>query len=442
MKHYGDITKISGYAVEPVDVITGGSPCQDLSVAGKRAGMSKACPACGYKAVGNSDEDICPHCGAELGYTRSGLFMEQIRIIKEMRQNDRDHGRTGMLVRPRYCIWENVPGSFSSNGGKDFQAVLTEFVKVCDPSAPDVPMPEKGGWPHAGILYDEMGRWSVAWRQHDAQYWGVPQRRKRICVLADFNGLTAGEILFDAQLRGEAACSEPDETLRDFGGERRSEVSSECESMSGHSEPRGEAGEGATDGAGSGTDGAGYGIDQQGGKGGAAFTVGISPTLAGDSHGTPHAVSFQERAGKPGGAKESLSSGSGLGPCQPSTTKPCAAAGFKHKASPAAGGVGYEEEKAPSLMAGQESAVCYGISSFDSNAMKSPNPHSGIYKADTARTLDLNGGSPACNQGGGGGRDSRGLPERDGEPGRERDITGKGAGRAKPQSEQCRSTKS
>lgn len=80
MKHYGDITKISGYAVEPVDVITGGSPCQDLSVAGKRAGMSKACPVCGYKAVGNSEEDICPHCGAELGYTRSGLFKSEYRF--------------------------------------------------------------------------------------------------------------------------------------------------------------------------------------------------------------------------------------------------------------------------------------------------------------------------------------------------------------------------
>lgn len=307
MKHYGDITKISGYAVEPVDVITGGSPCQDLSVAGKRAGMSKACPVCGYKAVGNSEEVICPHCGAELGYTRSGLFMEQIRIIKEMRQNDRDHGRTGMLVRPRYCIWENVPGSFSSNGGKDFQAVLTEFVKVCDPSAPDVPMPEKGGWPHAGILYDEMGAWSVAWRQHDAQYWGVPQRRKRICVLADFNGLTAGEILFDAQLRGEAACSEPDEALRDPGGERRSEVSVERESVSGHLEPRREAGEGTAAGTGSGADDTiclqGNGIDRS------------------DSAGCNGA------GWRRGGATPSTQS-----------TDQQFAAGFKHQASSAAGG--------------------------------------------------------------------------------------------------------
>ena len=157
IRHLGDITKISGFEVEPVDVITGGSPCQDLSVAGKRSGMSKACPVCGWKAVGNAEETVCPECGHELEYTRSGLFMEQIRIIKEMRQNDRNHGRAGMLVRPRYCIWENVPGALSSNNGKDFQAVLTEFARVGQPDAPDVPMPETGKWPKAGCIYDELG---------------------------------------------------------------------------------------------------------------------------------------------------------------------------------------------------------------------------------------------------------------------------------------------
>ena len=171
MKHLGDITKLHGYDIPVVDVITGGSPCQDLSIAGKRAG---------------------------LGGERSGLFMEQIRIVKEMREHDRRTvGRTGQFIRPRYMVWENVPGAFSSNKGEDFQAVLTEIVRVTDENAADVPMPEKGKWSRSGCLYDEMGRWSVAWRVHDAQFWGVPQRRKRISLVADFGGETAPEILFE-----------------------------------------------------------------------------------------------------------------------------------------------------------------------------------------------------------------------------------------------------
>lgn len=169
MKHYGDITKLHGYDLPVVDVITGGSPCQDLSVAGLRGGLS-----------------------AE----RSGLFMDQVRIVKEMRERDRADGRTGQFIRPRYMVWENVPGAFSSNHGADFQAVLTEIVKIAEPNAPDVPMPNKGKWSKSGCVYDEMGRWSIAWRVHDAQFWGVPQRRKRIALVADFGGLSAPEILF------------------------------------------------------------------------------------------------------------------------------------------------------------------------------------------------------------------------------------------------------
>ena len=121
MKHYGDITKFSGYDLPIVDVITGGSPCQDLSVAGTRTGLKGE---------------------------RSGLFMEQIRIVKEMRDHDRQlhSGRADEFIRPRYMVWENVPGAFSSNKGKDFQAVLTEIVKIAEPNAPDVPLPEKGKW--------------------------------------------------------------------------------------------------------------------------------------------------------------------------------------------------------------------------------------------------------------------------------------------------------
>ena len=170
MKHLGDITKINGAEIEVVDVITGGSPRQDLSIAGKRAGLAGA---------------------------RSGLFMEQVRIVKEMREHDRANGRAGDMVRPRFMVWENVPGAFSSNKGQDFAAVLEEIIRIAEPEAPDIEVPEKG-WNTWGGYHDEVGgRWSVAWRVHDAQHWGVPQRRRRISIVADFGGDTAGEILFE-----------------------------------------------------------------------------------------------------------------------------------------------------------------------------------------------------------------------------------------------------
>lgn len=172
MTHLGDITKIHGGEAPVVDVVIGGSPCQDLSIAGKRAGLAGA---------------------------RSGLYMEQIRIIKEMRERDMASGRTGEFVRPRYMVWENVPGAFSSNGGKDFAAVLEEAIRIAEPEAPDIEVPEKG-WNTWGGYHDEMGgRWSVAWRVLDAQHWGVPQRRRRIALVADFGGDTAWEILFERQ---------------------------------------------------------------------------------------------------------------------------------------------------------------------------------------------------------------------------------------------------
>lgn len=185
MRHLGDITKLDGAAIEPVWCVTGGSPCQDLSIAGKRAGLAGA---------------------------RSGLFMEQIRVIKEMREHDKQLGWTGELIRPRYMVWENVPGALSSNKGRDFAAVLEETIRIVEPEAPGIEVPAKG-WPTWGGYRDVDGRWSVAWRVHDAQYWGVPQRRRRIALVADFGGDTAHEILFERA------------------------------SMSGNLEPRGEAGE-------------------------------------------------------------------------------------------------------------------------------------------------------------------------------------------------------
>jgi len=171
MKHYGDITKLHGYDLPVVDIITGGSPCQDLSIAGKREGLSGE---------------------------RSGLFMEQIRIVKEMRDEyRRTHDCDDGDIRPRFMVWENVPGAFSSNKGKDFQAVLTEIVRIAEADAPDVPLPEKGKWSKSGILLGDG--FSIAWRLHDAQFWGVPQRRKRIALVADFGGLGAPEILFERE---------------------------------------------------------------------------------------------------------------------------------------------------------------------------------------------------------------------------------------------------
>ena len=166
MYHLGDITKISGYHAPAVDCVIGGSPCQDLSVAGKREGLAGE---------------------------RSGLFMEQIRIIKEMRQHERDIGRSAQHVRPRYMVWENVPGAFSSNKGRDFAAVIEETIRIAEPKAPSVPVPEKG-WPSSGCLMGDG--WSIAWRVLDAQFWGVPQRRRRIALVADFGGQSAPEILF------------------------------------------------------------------------------------------------------------------------------------------------------------------------------------------------------------------------------------------------------
>ena len=217
MIHLGDIKNIDGFKIPVVDVITGGSPCQDLSVAGKRAGLDGE---------------------------RSGLFMEQIRVTKEMRDHDRATGRPIEYVRPRFLVWENVAGSLSSPGtksgedhtGEDFQAVLTEIVKIVQPDAPDVPLSENRKWSKSGCLMG-IGRFgcpfSIAWRLHDAQFWGAtmfiddrvlfpgtPQRRKRIALVADFGGLSAPEILFER--RGLSAIYEP--------------IQSQCEGLSGNLE--------------------------------------------------------------------------------------------------------------------------------------------------------------------------------------------------------------
>jgi len=178
MIHLGNVTEIDGSRIPPVDIITFGSPCQDMSIAGKRAGM---------KHESRGDE----------GTTRSGLFYEAVRIIREMREET--HGRY-----PAFAVWENVPGAFSSNRGEDFRCVLEELAKICETGGYSVPRPAGGKWKPAGEIMGDG--FSIAWRMLDAQYWGVPQRRSRIYLVADFRGRRAGKILFEREsLRGCAA---------------------------------------------------------------------------------------------------------------------------------------------------------------------------------------------------------------------------------------------
>lgn len=226
MKHFGDITKMNGAEVPIVDIITGGSPCQDLSIAGKRSGL---------KHSDKGDDET----------TRSGLFMEQIRIVKEMRNECARQLRVRganvdiRLLKPRFMVWENVPGSLSSNNGEDFRCVLEETAKVVEECA-DIPRPKK--WSNAGCI---MGNgWSIAWRIHNSQYWGVPQRRRRLCLVADFNGGTAPNILFE--LLGEADEGSADKTIGCIGAESRCEVHNECEVLSRDHQTCGEQGQGAS----------------------------------------------------------------------------------------------------------------------------------------------------------------------------------------------------
>lgn len=169
MKNLGDITKLDGTKIEPVNIIIGGSPCQNLSLAGNRDGL----------------------VGSE-----SRLFLDQIRLVKEMRSEDIKNGRTGKDIRPRFMVWENVAGAFSCNKGADFQQVLSEIVSIVEDKAPVIPIP-KNGWPTAGCITGMDGEWSIAWRVLDAQFWGVPQRRRRISLIGDFGGVSAPEILFE-----------------------------------------------------------------------------------------------------------------------------------------------------------------------------------------------------------------------------------------------------
>lgn len=321
MKHLGDISRIKGSEIEPVDIITFGSPCQDMSIAGKREGLDGE---------------------------RSGLFYEALRIVREMRE-------TTDGQYPRFIVWENVPGAFSSNKGDDFRAVIQEIVNV---RYQNVSVPKSEKWASGGLIVEDD--FSLAWRVLDAQYWGVPQRRKRIYLVADFRGGCAGKILFES----EGLSWDSEKSL----------------------------------------------IKEQGSAAGPADGTGKTEPecLMFENH------SQDSRYKGPLDKSQPITSNFGMGGNnQPLVMKsPTFDVRFTSEGTRNARQNCYETEKARTIDTGGNApdsnqggvAVVqpkvYGICSKGSNAMLSDNPNSGFYEAEKTRTLDANGGNPSCNQGG------------------------------------------
>lgn len=428
MQHYGDVSGISGADLPPVDIITFGSPCQDMSIAGKRGGLDGS---------------------------RSSLFYEAIRIVKEMR--DKTNGE-----KPRFICWENVPGAFSSNKGEDFRAVLEAVISIKEPAA-EVPAPDKKGWPYADYYVGDG--WSVAYRVLDAQWWGVPQRRKRIFLVADFAGERAKEILFEsegvsgysaegfrawqraagdlADRAGEAGCGGIGRiVLNDQGGSRMDvteEVACTLRAEAHHPPCVMEA--------------AGFCTEHSAKARGIGYEEETAPTLragvvpaavALENHPADSRVKISEddkvqtltgRMGTGGGNVPLVMAESEEYPEAemyenhsqdtrykgPLDTAPTVNATYgmggnnqpfvvekpktmKIRSGCVGGGKGVllQEDKSATLGCNNDQTVFipYGICSKDSNAMKSDNPRSGFYEAQTSRTLDANGGNPGCNQGG------------------------------------------
>jgi len=380
MKHYGDISRMNGAEIEPVDIITFGSPCTDMSIAGRRAGLE------GKQSV---------------------LFYEAIRIIKEMRC--KTNGKY-----PRWICWENVPGAFSSNKGEDFRAVLEAVIGVVCEGA-QVPMPEKNRWPYADLYLGDG--WSVAYRTLDAQYWGVPQRRRRIYLVADFAGGSAGEVLFESEgVSGYSA-----EGFRAW--QRAARGASDCAGATGFDGYNGQltgdvsATLGVNCGMSTGRNG--IVLNDQGGNG-MDITDEVTCTLRAESHHPPcvmdapsvipleHHPTDSRIKIEEGDAIQTLTSRMGTGgnnvPLVMSEED--APVTLKIRSGCEGGGKGalLQENKSATLSCNNDQTVfvpkAYGICSKDSNAMKSDNPHSGVYEADTSRTIDRGGGNPTCNQGG------------------------------------------
>ena len=397
MRHYGDVSGISGADLEPVDIITFGSPCQDLSIAGKRSGLDGS---------------------------RSGLFFEAVRIVKEMRE--KTHGE-----KPRFIVWENVPGAFSSNKGEDFKAVLEEVIRIKEPEAPPLPPPEKGRWPYADCYLGDG--WSVAYRVLDAQYWGVPQRRARIFLVADFAGGRAPEILFKSEgvsgytpqgfRQGESIAGDPEESLgtaggtdaggrgrvilNDQGGSRMDvseDVVSTLRAEAHHPPVVMDEGEPAA---------AGFCTEHSANARSIGYEEETSPTLragvvpaaiALDYHpadsrigiGEPEKIQTRTSRMGTGGNNVPLVMDGAHQELPPQTLK------IRSGCEGGGKGAQVQVEKSATLGCNNDQTVFvpYGICSKASHAMLSANLHTGFYEADTARTLDQNGGRPDCSQGG------------------------------------------
>lgn len=340
MKHYGDVSAQNGADLPPVDIITFGSPCQDMSVAGKRSGLDGE---------------------------RSSLFYQAVRIVKEMRC--KTNGKY-----PRFVVWENVQGAFSSNKGEDFRAVLSSLCKIKreDYAVPELP---NGKWDNAGCIMGED--FSLAWRLFDAQYWGVPQRRKRIYLVADLGGGSAGKILF------------------------------ESEGVSGYTPQGFRSWQGTAESAEESVGASSLCLNDQGGQR-MDVTEDFTATLRAASNHPPLVFenhSQDTRYKGPLAVVQTVSSTYGMGgnnqPFVLETPKT-----LKIRSGCEGGGKGalIQENKSATLSCNNDQTVfvpkCYGICSKDSNSMKSDNPHSGFYEAETSRCLDANGGNPSCNQGG------------------------------------------
>ena len=381
VKHLGDISAVDGAEIAPVDIITFGSPCTDMSVAGKRAGLDGR---------------------------QSCLFYQAIRIVKEMRcATDGKY--------PRFIVWENVPGAFSSNKGEDFKAVLEAVCFVKDEGI-SVPGPPKGKWANAGTVMGDG--FSLAWRVLDAQFWGIPQRRKRIYLVADFAGGSAGKILFESEgvsgysaegfrawqgtAGGAADCigAAGGICLNDQGGQRMDvtdDVTCTLRAEAHHPPCVLES--------------AGFCTEHSAQARGIGYEEETSPTLRAGT--VPAAVMFENhsqdtRYTGPLETASTVSATYGMGGNnQPFVAEPDTPKTMKVRAGKSGGGKGIlvQEDKSATLSCNNDQTVfvpvqAYGICSKESNAMKSDNPHSGFYEAATARTLDCNCGNPSSNQGG------------------------------------------
>ena len=369
MKHYGDISSINGAELEPVDVITFGSPCQDMSVAGKRSGLDGS---------------------------RSSLFYEAIRIIKEMR------GATDGEY-PRFIVWENVPGAFSSNKGEDFRCVLQEICKVKDES---LSVPQSRKWESAGRIMGDG--FSVAWRQFDAQFWGVPQRRKRIYLVADFAGGSAGKILFESEgLSGYSA-----EGFRTW--QRTACLTEDCPgetgcySVDGYNSAMDEVEPtlGVNCGVSTGRNGLLVLNDQGGNR--MDVTEDVTCTLRAEAHHPPLVFENHSQDSRYRGPEETVQTilstfGTG-GNNQPFVLETPKT--LKIRCGKPGGGKGalIQDDLSATLGCNNDQTLfqpkVYGICAKHSNSMMSDNPESGFYEAETSRCLDANGGNPSCNQGG------------------------------------------